>query len=90
MGAKVNASRLSVEFKIQTIRASRKSPSPVRSHICGQIDFLGIELDASRNAETEAVTSTPTSRTTVRVSRTDEERMIARSVRRGLVHDEVR
>ena len=60
---------------------------PVRSRICEQLGFLGIELEASRNAATAAVISTPTSRTTVRVIHTDEERMIARSVRRVLADE---
>ena len=60
---------------------------PVRSRICKQLGFLGIELDEARNAATEAVISTPPSRTTVRVIPTDEERMIARSVRRVLADE---
>ncbi len=53
---------------------------PVRSRICAGLDFLGIELDELRNAEHTQVISTDTSRITVRVIRTDEELMIARSV----------
>jgi acetate kinase len=56
----------------------------VRSRICAGLDFLGIELDAARNAAHAAVISAPTSRATVRVIRTDEESMIARSVARVL------
>jgi acetate kinase len=52
----------------------------VRSRICEGLDFLGIELDKSRNAKTAAVISKNSSRVTVRVIRTDEELMIARSV----------
>ena len=44
--------------------------------------FLGIELNESRNVETAEVISTDASRATVRVIRTDEELMIARSVLR--------
>ena len=44
--------------------------------------FLGIELSESRNAETAGVLSTDASRATVRVIRTDEDLMIARSVSR--------
>ena len=57
---------------------------PVRARICDGLGFLGIELDESRNAETAEVISTDTSRVTVRVMKTDEELMIARSVCRGL------
>ena len=56
----------------------------VRARICEGLNFLGIELNESRNAETAAVISTQTSRATVRVIRTDEELMIARSVCRNL------
>jgi acetate kinase len=48
------------------------------------LDFLGIELEESRNAKTAAVISKNSSRVTVRVIRTDEELMIARSVSRIL------
>jgi acetate kinase len=56
----------------------------VRARICEGLDFLGIELDKSRNAKTAAVISKNSSRVTVRVIRTDEELMIARSVGRVL------
>ncbi len=56
----------------------------VRVRICEGLAFLGIELSESRNAETAGVISTDTSRTTVRVIRTDEDLMIARSVERTL------
>ena len=56
----------------------------VRSRICDGLDFLGIELDAARNAAHADVISAPASRATVRVIRTDEESMIARSVARVL------
>jgi acetate kinase len=55
----------------------------VRERICEGMSFLGIELDASRNAEAAGVISTDTSRVAVRVIRTDEELMIARSVWRS-------
>jgi acetate kinase len=44
------------------------------------VGFLGIELSGPRNAETAGVISTDASRVTVRVIRTDEDLMIARSV----------
>jgi acetate kinase len=56
----------------------------VRSRICDGLGFLGIELSESRNAETPGVISADVSRVTVRVIRTDEDLMIARSVRRIL------
>src|SRR5450756_1792069 len=56
----------------------------VRARICEGLSFLGIELNESRNAETAAVISADASRATVRVIRTNEELMIARSVCRVL------
>jgi acetate kinase len=56
----------------------------VRARICDGLGFLGIELSESRNAETAGVISTDASRATVRAIRTDEDLMIARSVRRIL------
>lgn len=56
----------------------------VRARICAGLGFLGIELDASRNAAHANVISTEASQATVRVIRTDEELMIARSVFRVL------
>jgi acetate kinase len=55
----------------------------VRARICEGLNTLGIELDKSRNAETAPVISMQTHRVTVRVIRTDEELMIARSVLRS-------
>jgi len=60
-----------------------ENASPIRSRICEGSHFLGIELNESRNAKCEAVISADTSRVTVRVIRTDEELMIARSVLRS-------
>jgi acetate kinase len=56
----------------------------IRARICDGLDFLGIELHDTRNAAHAAVISTDASRVTVRVMRTDEELMIARSVSRVL------
>jgi acetate kinase len=56
----------------------------VRARICEGLSFLGIELHESRNAETAGVISTDASQSTVRVIRTDEELMMARSVCRVL------
>ncbi len=52
----------------------------VRWRICDGLGFLGIELDETRNAANEGVISTAAGRVVVRVIRTDEEQMIARSV----------
>jgi len=50
------------------------------ARICEGLGFLGIELNETLNAETAAVISANASRVTVRVIRTDEDLMIARSV----------
>ena len=52
----------------------------IRARICEGLGFLGIELNEQHNAETAPVISAQTHRVTVRVIRTDEELMIARSV----------
>lgn len=52
----------------------------VRARICDGLEFLGIELDEKRNAANEGVISTTASQVVVRVIKTDEEQMIARSV----------
>ena len=56
----------------------------VRARICDGLGFLGIELDEERNAANEGVISTAAGRVAVRVIRTDEELMIARTVCRVL------
>lgn len=56
----------------------------VRARVCEGLGFLGIELDVARNAAHAEVISTDASRVTIRVIRTDEEQMIARSVCRVL------
>ena len=57
---------------------------PVRARICDGLGFLGIELDPERNAKNAPLISTDAGRVKVRVIRTDEELMIARSVARVL------
>lgn len=52
----------------------------VRARICEGLEFLGIQLDDTRNAAHAGVISIQNSRVTVRVIPTDEELMIARSV----------
>jgi acetate kinase len=59
------------------------SPS-IRSRVCEGLGFLGIELNEAKNAENAPVISTEAGGVTVRVIRTDEELMIARSARRIL------
>ena len=54
----------------------------LRARICEGLSFIGIELDKRRNARTAPVISKNSSRVTVRIIRTDEELMIARSVLR--------
>jgi acetate kinase len=55
----------------------------VRERICEGLDFLGIKLDKARNKKNAAMISTNASVVKVRVIRTDEELMIARSVLRS-------
>jgi acetate kinase len=57
---------------------------PVRERICGGLEFLGIQLDPERNQAGRDVISKDSSRTTVRVIRTDEELFIAQEAVRLL------
>jgi len=57
-----------------------ENASTVRARICEGMEFLGIELEESKNAANEGVISAAASRVAVRVIRTDEERMIAKTV----------
>jgi acetate kinase len=52
----------------------------VRARICDGLKFLGIELEEKRNEANEGVISTAAGRVAVRVIRTDEEQMIAKTV----------
>jgi acetate kinase len=56
----------------------------VRARICDGLGFLGIEVAGKQNAANEGVISAAASQVTVRVIRTDEERMIAEMVCRAL------
>ncbi len=56
----------------------------IRKRICRDLGFLGIELDRKRNARNADLISADVGRVKVRVIRTDEELMIARSVTRLL------
>jgi acetate kinase len=60
-----------------------KAPT-VRARICDGLAFFGIELEERRNAANKGVISGATSRVAVRVIRTDEEWMIAKTVCRVL------
>ena len=57
--------------------------------ICDELGFLGIELNEARNMKNAPLISTDGGRVAVRVIRTDEELMIAKSVIRvlGLAHE---
>jgi len=52
----------------------------IRTRICDGLGFLGVELDQKRNADHAPWISSGTGRVKVRVIRTDEELMIAKSV----------
>jgi acetate kinase len=56
----------------------------IRTRICNGLGFLGIELNETRNGENAPLISAESGRVAVRVIRTDEELMIARSVCRVL------
>ncbi len=56
----------------------------VRLRICDGLEFLGVEIDAARNAQGAPVISADASRVRVRVLHTDEALMIARAVQRHL------
>ena len=58
----------------------------VRTRICDGLGFLGIELEEKQNAANAGVISAEAGRVSVRVIRTDEERMIAKMVCRLLGH----
>ena len=59
----------------------------IRERICDRLEFLGIELEEKQNAANEAVISADAGRVAVRVIRTDEEHMIAKTVCRVLSLD---
>jgi hypothetical protein len=56
----------------------------IRERICNGLGFIGIELNRKRNAKNAPLISPDSGRVKVRVIRTDEELMIARSVIRLL------
>jgi len=57
----------------------------MRQRVCGGLEFLGIEVDPTRNRENAATISTAGSSTVLRIVKTDEEAMIARHTRRLIV-----
>jgi acetate kinase len=61
----------------------------IRQRICDELDFLGIELDDTRNATNVLLISPDAGRVKVRVLHTDEERMIATSIIRLLDVDSI-
>jgi acetate kinase len=58
----------------------------IRRRVCDDLQFLGIDLDASRNRENAALISSGELPVKVRVIATDEERMIARQVQDAIGH----
>jgi acetate kinase len=68
---------------IFTAGIGENSPA-VRERICEGMEFLGIRLDADRNAQNAPIISPERGRVTVRVLRTNEELMIAKAVDRIL------
>jgi acetate kinase len=56
----------------------------IRARICDGLGFLGVDLDRRRNDESDTLISSDTGRVRVRVIRTDEALVIARSVIRVL------
>jgi acetate kinase len=52
----------------------------VRAAICDGLDFLGLNVDPSKNVQDQAIISTDQSRVTIRVIATDEQLVIARIV----------
>jgi acetate kinase len=72
-----------LETLVFTAGIGEKAP-PVREEICARLDWLGVRLDAGRNAGNEPVISADDSRVRVLVMKTNEELMIARHTARVL------
>ena len=64
-----------------------ENAAPVRARICEGLEFLGITIDEARNRDAAGVISADAGGVTVRLIRTDEELMIARSTYRLLKSD---
>jgi acetate kinase len=58
-----------------------ENAAPVRAAIAAGLDHLGVALDDDRNRRGDSIISPAGARCTVRVVRTDEERMVARHAR---------
>jgi len=58
---------------------------PVRARICEGLDFLGIKIDDAKNTNSASIISVDHSKVAVRVIRTDEEFIIAKTVCRLLL-----
>jgi acetate kinase len=58
----------------------------IRARVCAELAFLGVQLDSAGNAQSAAVISSASSRVTVRIIRTDEEQMLARSALPFCIH----
>jgi len=63
--------------------------APIRERICAGLEFFGIALDVDRNAEHAPIISRADAPVTIRVMKTDEDRMLARHARRVLQHNGV-
>jgi len=61
----------------------------VRSRICDNLEFLGIELDEKQNKANAPIISTNKGKTVVRMIHTDEEWMIAKTVRQMIGHRDI-
>lgn len=61
-----------------------ENSAEIRARICSGLGFLGIEIDPIKNAANNEVISSESSAITVRVIKTDEELMIAKTVFRML------
>ena len=61
----------------------------IRRRICGGLGFIGVEVSQKRNVKNAPLISSAAGRVKVRVIRTDEELMIARSVTRVLDLDSI-
>lgn len=62
----------------------------IRARICEGLGYLGLELDAARNAEHAPIISSDTSQVVVRVIPTDEDLMIARHTHSLIVEEGAR
>jgi len=61
-----------------------ENAAEIRARICAGLSFLGLHLDSDRNEASNPVISRDGGPVTVRVMRTDEESIIAKSVCRVL------